>query len=105
MKTKNTLILGSILFQGQGVDVTQILEVYGVVVYDTLEDAETQGENYLNGGGDSYLILESFDKEIKWVGKAKEEYNYFLNKATDENYNLNLILQILTADTINKGAN
>lgn len=69
--------MGCIIFgESQGTDVeANILEVNAVKVFDNEEEASDYGEAYLDNGGDSYMILESYEShQVKWSNNSKEEF-------------------------------
>lgn len=73
-----TLLTGCFIFgegQGQEDNKTFISEVYDVFKFNSIEDANDFGEEYLNGGGDSYLILDTYSPDnLSW---DKEALNNF----------------------------
>jgi len=68
--TENTLITGCFIFKDDSVYVS---EVYSLKRFNSESEAEEFGENYLDNGGDSYLIVET-ENNIEWDEEAKRKY-------------------------------
>ena len=67
---KSLLVLGCILFEGQGVEETKVIEVdkFLFVEGDKIDEF---GENYLDNGGDSYSTVEGLIFNDKPQAKVK----------------------------------
>ncbi len=75
---KFTLIFGCILFgESQGSESIYISEVYEVKKVNTIEEGEMKGDEYVDSGGDSYLILETCEDPI-FSKVAKEQLKKIL---------------------------
>ena len=66
-----TLIKGCIIFEEKRIFIS---EFYSLKMFNDINQAEEEGEEYLDNGGDSYLILESTNRKIIWDKGAKEQY-------------------------------
>lgn len=70
-----TLLKGCILFDERRI---QVVDVESVERYSNADEADSVGVDYLDNGGDSYLVIENEDGII-WCSDTYEKYKSKLN--------------------------